>query len=88
MLSYLEGPGADKRSRERDRSSAKRLYPVFTGRELHTLTAVDIRGYIAGRRRDGAEPGTINRELGLLSAAINYARIEWDWDIPNPAQGR
>jgi integrase len=34
------------------------------------------------------EPGTINCELGLLSAAINYARTEWDWDIPNPAQGR
>ncbi len=23
-----------------------------------------------------------------MSAAINYARKEWDWDIPNPAQGR
>ena len=88
MLAYIEGPGADKRSRERDRYSAKRLYPVFTGRELNTLAPVDIRAYIDGRRTDGAEPGTINRELGLLSAAINYARMEWDWDIPNPAQGR
>jgi hypothetical protein len=25
---------------------------------------VDIRAYIGGRRSDGAEPGTINRELG------------------------
>jgi integrase len=88
MLAYLKGPGALKRSRERDSYSAKRLYPAFTGRDLHTLTAVDIRAYIGGRRSDGAEPGTINRELGLLSAAINYARTEWDWDIPNPAQGR
>ena len=88
MLAYLEGPGADKRSRDRDRYSAKRLFPVFTGRELHTLTPVDVRAYIDGRRKDGAEPGTINRELGLLSSAINYARMEWDWDIPNPAQGR
>ncbi len=43
MLAYLEGPGLDKRSAERDRYSAKRLYPVFTGRELRTLTASDIR---------------------------------------------
>ena len=49
---------------------------------------MDVRSYIDGRRKDGAEPGTINREVGLLSAAINYARMEWDWDIPNPAQGR
>ena len=76
MLAYLEGPGADKRSRERDRYSAKRLYPVFTGQELHTLTPVDIRAYIDGRRKDGAEPGTINRELVLFSAAINYTRME------------
>jgi integrase len=88
MLAYIDGPGADKGSCERDRYSAKRLYPVFTGRELHTLTAVDIRAYIDGRRKQGAEPGTVNREIGLLSAAINYARMEWDWDIPNPAQGR
>ena len=31
---------------------------------------------------------TINRELGLLSSAINYARREWEWDIPNPVSGR
>ncbi len=31
---------------------------------------------------------TINREIGLLSEAINYARREWeDWDIPNYAEG-
>lgn len=30
---------------------------------------------------------TINREIGLFSAAINYARKEWDWDIPNNFAG-
>lgn len=30
---------------------------------------------------------TINREIGLFSAAINYARKEWDWNIPNNVQG-
>ena len=88
MLAYLDGPGVDKRSHERDRYSAKRLYPFFTGLEMHALTASGVRGYIDARRGEGAEAGTINRELGLLSSAINYARREWDWDIPNPAQGR
>jgi integrase len=88
MLAYLDGPGADKRSAERDRHSAKRLYPFFTCRELHTLTASDIRAYIDTRKEDGVGPGTVNREIGLLSAATNYARKEWDWDIPNSAQGR
>ncbi len=88
MLTYLEGPGREKRASERDRYSAKRLYPAFTGRELGTLAPVDIRAYIDQRKAAGAGPGTINRELGLLSSAINYAKKEWDWDIPNPAQGR
>jgi integrase len=88
MLAYLEGPAAEKRSRERDMYSAKRLYPTFTGRELQTLCPKDVRDYIGERRKAGAEPGTINREIGLLSSAINYARQEWDWDVPNPAQGR
>jgi integrase len=52
------------------------------------LTASGVRGYIDGRRGEGAEAGTINRELRLLSAAINDERREWDWDIPNPAQRR
>jgi integrase len=87
MLAYLEGPSTEKRC-NRDRYSAKRLYPVFTGRELRTLTPADIRAYIDSRKEAGAEAGTINRELGLLSSAFNYAREEWGWDIPNPAKGR
>jgi integrase len=34
------------------------------------------------------QPSTINRELCVLSAAINYMRRELDWDIPNPVTGR
>jgi integrase len=88
MLAYLKGPGQLKRATERDRYSAKRLYAAFSGCDLGTLAPLDIRAYIDRRTAKGAAPGTINRELGLLSAAINYARKEWDWDIPNAAQGR
>lgn len=32
--------------------------------------------------------GTIRRELSTLSSAINYARREWNWKIPNAIEGR
>lgn len=88
MLAYLSATKRDKRSAERYRYSAKRLYAVFSGRELSGLKATDVRSYIEGRRAGGVGPGTINREVGLLSAAINYARREWGWDISNPAERR
>ena len=88
MLLYLQGPSRDKRSTERDTYSAKQLYPVFTGQVLETLNGSAIRHYIAGRQQDGVSNSTINKELGLFSAALNWARRELEWDIPNPAQGR
>ncbi len=88
MLKYLQGPSTEKRSSDRDLCSAKHLYPAFTGRDMRNLTPVDIRNYIDDRRAEGAAPATINRELGLLSSAINYACREWGWDMPNPAAGR
>ncbi len=88
MLAYLQGPSTEKRAAERDRYSAKRLYAFFSGRTLLSLTASDMRAYINKRKVDGVQVGTINREIGLLSAALNWARRELDWDIANPAQGR
>lgn len=88
MLAYLRATEGEKRAAERDRYSAKRLYPFFTGRELQTLAAIDVRGYIEHRRDAGAGNGTINRELGLLSSALNYAKREWEWECPNPITGR
>lgn len=88
MLKYLQTTQTEKRSAERDRLAAKRLHPAFTGRCLRDIGAADIRKYIDRRRAEGAKPATVNKEVGLLSAAINYARKEWDWDIPNPAAGR
>jgi len=40
------------------------------------------------RREAGIVPGAINRELGVFSAALNYACREWGWEIPNPVSGR
>ncbi len=55
---------------------------------MNQLTAVDARSYISLRKGQGVSPSTINRELALLSAAINYANREWDWNLPNVARGR
>jgi len=66
----------------------KRLTPFFTGRDMAFLKASVVRAYINQRLGMQASPATINREISLLSAAINYACREWDWVIPNPAAGR
>lgn len=88
ILAYLKATEDEKRSAERDKYSAKHLYQFFTGHQLEVLKGSDIRAYIVARKSEGAAQGTINRELGLFSSAINYARNEWDWDIPNPVMGK
>lgn len=87
MLKYLETRSKEKRSHDRDVWSAKKLYPHFTKHELVSLSVADIRGYIDARINAGAAAGTINRELGLFSAALNYARKWWGWKLENPVQG-
>lgn len=88
MLLYLDGPSTRKRDTERDQYSAKQLYPFFSAREMNSLGAADVTAYINQRLQQGIEPGTINKEVGLLSTAINWARTDLEWDIPNPAKGR
>lgn len=88
MLSYLRVIEAENRASDRDRYSLKQLYPYFTGRNLLSITPAEVRAYIQRRQVAGVGPATINREIGLLNAALNYARREWDWDVPNAAAGR
>ncbi len=67
--------------------SIKRLRPMFAGRDMGKLKRADISAFILKRKGDGVGPATINRDLDVLSAAINYAVRRWDWDIPNPVAG-
>lgn len=87
MLLYLDGPSLEKRAHDRDLSAAKRLTPFFRGRVLNELGPADVQGYIDKRRKDGVANATINKELNLLSAALNYARRRLQWDVPNPVEG-
>ena len=87
MLRYLQETQAKEGSSERDAWTVKRLQPYFAGRVLNDLKRSDVRGYVASRIAAGVKGGTINREIGLLSSVLNRARLDWDWEIPNPAQG-
>lgn len=75
------------RSKERDRYSILRLTPHFQGRSMSNLRRVDVRAYVEKRKADGVKISTVTRELKLLSAAINFVRLELDrHDIPNPVE--
>jgi len=87
MTRYLKETEYSKQSAERDLFSVKRLIPFFRGWDLAKLRRPDVIRYIEERRGQGVTAGTINRELGLLSAAINRARREWEWEIPNHVEG-
>lgn len=87
MLLYLKGPSKKKRSAERDLMSAKHLVPYFGSRELAALRRTDAYQYVMRRTDEGASAGTVNRELGLASSAVNWARKALDWDVPNPFLG-
>lgn len=88
ILLYLEQVTPTKRAPERDQWSAKALFPAFTGKALASIGAGEVRGYIDSRRKAGIAPGTINKEIGLMSAALNWARKELEWDVTNPWQSR
>ena len=88
MLNYLEETQPRKRCAARERVIARNLRGHFTGKCLNELTVADVRAYIERRAAAGLKPATINRELAVLSAAINYARREWEWELPNPVAGR
>lgn len=88
LLGYLRETQTQKRSAERDRYSARQLRKLFGGMQLAEITPETIVRYKRQRTEDGVKDSTIARELRLLSAAINYARREWGWDIPNQVQGR
>jgi integrase len=88
MVAYIDGPSLEKRSHERDLHALKPLAKAFMRRELATINGADVRQYIAERKAAGMSNATINRELGLMSSAINWARLELEWPLANPFQGR
>lgn len=89
MLGYLKATRCEKRGMGHRRAldATRHLKAHFGGCDA-VMTAPMIRGYIEARREADVSDSTINRELSVLSAAINYARREWEWELPNPVHGR
>lgn len=88
IVPYLKATATTKRSHERERYLIARLREFFGEYDLRTLGPRDIRAYIEFRQSNQVGPATINRELGLLSAALNWAKRDLEWRLPNPVQGR
>jgi integrase len=87
IINYLAAT-KDKRSHNKDCMRTKHLREMFAGREIQALQSTDIRAYVHRRKNLGISASTINRELALFSAAINFANREWDWQLPNPLKGK
>lgn len=87
MVGYLRAT-AEKRSADKDRMRTKHLRRAFGGMVMNEITPAHVRTYVDRRKSEGIGNATINRELALLSAAINYANKEWEWALPNPVRGR
>jgi integrase len=91
MCAWLRHAETTKRPNgfRRDQECTAHLRQAFGGLDLAQIGPARIRGYIDTRRAAGAKPATVNRELCVLSAAINHAGIELEWgDLRNPVRGR
>src|SRR3990170_4158294 len=62
------------------------LKKFFSGTTLDKIDAEMVLHYVTWRRGQGnSRPGTRNREIGMLSKALNLARL-WKWARENPCQ--
>lgn len=59
---------------------------VAPDKPLLHLSPPDIHSYVQCRLESGIGAATINRELAVLSAAINHARRKWGVSMDNPTQ--
>jgi integrase len=77
-IKLLELTRGDKKPKSslRDKCSLKHLSITFDGKMLSEINPLLIEKYKKARKEEGAEPATINRELGCLRHMFNMA-IAW-----------
>lgn len=68
--------------------AAARLTDSFTGVAIPDINGAMLGRYRQRRRDDGVKAATVDKELRVLSAAINHAIREWSWPITNPIKIR
>ena len=94
MVLFIE----DRKPGEGHIHNIKQLKRFFGGMKLSDVGAQAISGYKAFRRQQYRQrvgpggrdlsDGTVRRELSVLSAAFNHARVMYDWKVENPVSGR
>jgi integrase len=76
----------NKASSDRDERSLKHLKPVFEDILISEITPRMINEYKTSRRKEGASPCSINRELALMKHAFTLAMQEWECIAENPVK--
>ena len=87
MVEFLRSR-RERRTWNKMRQHVRKLRETFGGLEMNALSPADVRGHIEARKQDGVSNATINRELEVLSAAINFVNGELGWGLPNPVSRR
>ena len=85
IVTYLE-VNQRKRGFERVQHASKPLLQAFGESAIKDIDVAAVEKYIANRSQTVSD-GTINRELGVLSAAFNYAIAKRGWKVVNPVVG-
>ncbi len=81
---YLEAYSKpNKKSYRRDISCVNNLNPVFGGRYIHEIIAVDIEKYKL-KRQEKVSNATVNRDVACLKHILKKA-VEWGKATQNPA---
>lgn len=88
MVAFLQATATVKRSHRDDKLHTRQWKTSLEGWDMRTLTPRDIRAHVNRRLEDGVSNATINRELSLLSTAINFYNKEQLETLPNPTKGR
>ena len=72
----------------RNRQFLLHLLPFFEPKTkcLAEVSPSLLAQYKTLRRKEGAAPATINKELGMVRHAFNLARREWEWCRENPME--
>ena len=84
---YLDVISTRLRSHAQIGRHLKRWSNHFEGRRLDTIKRRDIAEYAEKRHRYGVTPASINIELAIFSAAVNYAKKRWELELNNPVTG-
>jgi integrase len=75
------------RSHAQIRRHLNRISAYFSGRAINTIRRNDIAEYAEYRLLQGVTPASINIELAVFSAAINYAKKRWELSLHNAVTG-